>query len=355
MSIQGVKVEAPTFTGSELFKQSSPSIPTLIRPIVPKSGLWALCGSSDTGKSMILRQLVINLVKQNDFLGWDIESSHFKAIYVATEDDNISTSFLIKKQAGEISGLDNLRFHFENDNIPEYLDSQLTSEAADLVIIDCWADVYGQNLTDSALIRQTLNTYKAISNKHSVSICFLHHTGKRTQKLEPSKDNILSGQGFEAKMRLVIELRSDGKDDNIKHFCIVKGNYLGKDYKNASYVLKFDPAHFLFSNTGDRVPFDELVPQTEAEKKRKRVEPGEIADETHNIILQKIFKNSKKLKLGALKDLISNHYCREVNDGFGFGKDRITKYLTHLLDEGLVYKHGKDRSQDTYYDLNGDD
>jgi AAA domain len=343
-----------TFTGEDLFKLNANCIPTLIYPIVPKRGLWALVGSSDTGKSMILRQLVISVVKQRPFLGWDIVGKHWKAIYIATEDDNISTSHLLRKQALDVDGLQNLRFHFETENIPEYLEEQLTKEPADLIIADCWADLFGQNLNDSALIRQTLNIYRAIANKHNCSICFLHHTGKRTEKLEPSKNNILSGQGFEAKMRLVIELRTDTKDENTKHLCVVKGNYLGKEYKNSSYVLKFDPDNFLFTNSGERVAFDQLVAPTDVEKRRKRCEPGEIDISTHLIILAKVFKSNNKFKFSELNALISNHYCREVNDGFPFGTDRVTKYRTHLIEQGLIFEHGKDKSPNKFYSLSCD-
>jgi AAA domain len=353
--IKGIEIEPQTYTGAELFKLKTDSIPTLVDPLIPQTGVWSIVGSSDTGKSMLLRQLAISIGRGRDFLGFKINSIHQKVIYIASEDDSGSTSFILRKQAGEMAGLENIRFYFETENIPQYIEKQLISENADLVIIDCWSDVFGQNLIDSALIRQTLNVYRGIANKFNCSIGFLHHTGKRTEKLEPSKNNILSGQGFEAKMRLVIELRVDLNDENTKHLCVVKGNYLGKEYKNSSYVLSFDPNNFLFTNTGDRVPFDQLAALTELEKKRKRVEPGEIHNDTHLIVLAKVFKNNQQLKLAELNDLISNHYCREVNDGFPFGKDRISKYRTHLIDERLIFKHGKDRSPITYYSLTNDD
>jgi len=349
--LKGIEVEPQTYTGVDLFKLSSESIPTLIHPLVPQTGVWTIVGSSDTGKSMIFRQLAICIAKGQDFLGFKINSKYGKVIYIASEDDAVSTSYLIKKQGVEICGLENIRFYFETDSIIDYLGLQLTAEPADLIIIDCWSDVFGQNLNDSALIRQTLNLYRTIANKYNCSIGFLHHTGKRTEKLEPSKNNILSGQGFEAKMRLVIELRTDLKDEHIKHLCIVKGNYLGKEYKNSSYVLNFDPETFLFTNTGDRIAFDQLVAPTESEKKRKRIQPHEIHNDTHLIILSKVFRNNAELKLGELNPKLSNHYDQYVNDGFTFGKDRVAKFLSHLIEEGLVIKHGKDRSPNCYYSL----
>jgi hypothetical protein len=75
----------------------------------------------------------------------------------------------------------------------------------------------------------------------------------------PSKHNLLGSQAFEAKMRLVLELRSDVADKTVKHLCCVKGNYLSADYKTESIKLLF--SEFLtFRETGERVPFESLVP-----------------------------------------------------------------------------------------------
>ena len=38
---------------------------------------------------------------------------------------------------------------------------------------------------------------------------------------------LLEKRGFEGKMRLVMELRSDFLDETKRHLCIVKGIYLG--------------------------------------------------------------------------------------------------------------------------------
>jgi hypothetical protein len=75
----------------------------------------------------------------------------------------------------------------------------------------------------------------------------------------PSKHNLLGSQAFEAKMRLVMELRSDLADVTYKHLCCVKGNYLSADNKSESIKLRFTE-HLTFKETGERVPFENLVP-----------------------------------------------------------------------------------------------
>lgn len=362
LTINPLKLEQPTtnevqtFTGLELFNRSIDRIPMLIDRIIPKVGIWALVGSSDAGKSMCLRQMAISIATQHDFLEWNIFAEHRKAIFVSSEDDENSTSYLLKKQAPENSqNLENIRFYFDSENIPEILERELTSEPADLIIIDAWGDIFGQNLNDSALIRQTLNIYKRIADKHQCSIGFLHHTGKRTEKLAPSKNNILSGQGFEAKMRLVIELRSDNLDQNRKHFCIVKGNYLPKEYKDRSFVLNFNPETFSFTNTGERVIFEDLATITDNGKELKqKIKPDELSEDDHRKILTDVFKK-KELKLGELESRISTFYGKHFNTEIG---ERITKRILSLLttDLNLISDNGeKDRSPKKRYYLTTDD
>lgn len=341
--------EKETFTGAELYNLNSHSIPTLIDPIIPSTGIWSIVGSSDTGKSMLLRQLVLNLVKEKDFIGFNINSKYKKAIFISTEDDAISTSYLIRKQSTSSDNLINIRFHFDTDNIITYLHNELTANPADIIIIDAWSDVFGQNLNDTNLIRQTLNQYRSIANKFKCSIGILHHTGKRTEKLEPSKNNILSGQGFEAKMRLVMELRTDLTDENIKHLCIVKGNYLSKEYKQSSFVLEFDPTTFSFTNTGRRIPFDELAaPVEQTGKKKGNTAFYDIEEATHRELLRTVFKLHKKHKYAELWRSLGNHYAKKLNETFG--RDRSQFLLKYLLEENLIIKTGPDKA--SIYEIN---
>lgn len=110
-------------------------------------------------------------------------------------------------------------------------------------------------------LRSFINDYYNIAKKHNCLLIILHHTGKRTEELAPSKSNLIGSQGFESKMRLVIEMRRDWKDGNVRHLCIVKGNYLASEFKEKSYVLQFKDRTFV--NTGRRTPFSELVKPTD--------------------------------------------------------------------------------------------
>jgi hypothetical protein len=262
-------------TGESLLRADVKELPCLVNPFLQQTGLACLAGSSDTGKSSLLRQLAIAVATgEESVMGFELKVKHKAAIYVSTEDDELAVAMLLQKQAFHFppESLRKLRFIFDSEDLINKLDQMLTDQPADLVIVDCFADIYGADLKDSQRIRACLENYKRIAMKHKCLVLFLHHTSKRTEEGAPSKNNLLSGQGFEAKMRLVIELRRDPINPSQRHLCIVKGNYLPDHYKKESFVLQFDPEKFCFSNTGDRMPFESLCKQSADDTEKERYE-----------------------------------------------------------------------------------
>lgn len=82
----------------ELLSQEKTTIDTIVEPLLPSCGLAALIGSSDSGKSCLLRQLSASVVSGKDFLAWKTNPKRRKVLYVSTEDDREAVSFLVQKQ-----------------------------------------------------------------------------------------------------------------------------------------------------------------------------------------------------------------------------------------------------------------
>ncbi len=250
------------YSATELLNRNIKEIPCLLEPILPKVGVIGLAGSSDTGKSSLLRQLAISVcIGESEFLGFKLKAENKRAIYVSTEDDEFAISYLLNKSNGDkllspdkYSGL---TFVFDTHNLLERLDGLLSKQKTDLIVIDAFTDLYGKSMNDTNQVRTFLNEYSQLAQKYKCLIIFLHHTGKRTEDLIPSKHNLLGSQGFEAKMRLVIELRNDPIEPDKRHLCIVKANYLPHEYKTESFVLLFNE-HLQFTMTGERRLFEEL-------------------------------------------------------------------------------------------------
>jgi len=256
--------EKQFYTLTELLENPLTEIPFLIKPILQRSGLALMFGASDTGKSTFLRQLCISIAsKKSDFLGFEINAIHNAAVYVSTEDDGASIGCLTNKQIKEMNiapaELAAVRYVFDFDDLPTTLDEILTVTPADVVCVDALSDVITQNLNDAAKMREYMRPYNRVAKKHKCLILFLHHSGKRAEDYNtPSKHNAVGSESIQSKCRVALELRQDYGDATLRHLCIVKGNYIPADMKRDSYVLRFSN-NMVFSNTGERKPFDELI------------------------------------------------------------------------------------------------
>ena len=208
---------------SDLIKRGVQEIPMLFAPVFPRKGVALFAGSSDAGKSMLLRNMAISVATGRDFLGWQYKGIHRSCIFVATEDDEDATSYLLSKHektyGDAVDDLQNLRFMFNSENIVSELDNELSIEPADLVIVDAYSDVFdGKEQNNAAQTRAFVNKFKALAEKHQCLFLFLHHTGKRTEDLTPSKNNFVGSQSLEASVRLGIELRVDRTNPELRHF-----------------------------------------------------------------------------------------------------------------------------------------
>lgn len=251
-----------SFNALELYNLETLHIPRLLNPFLQKSGLASLVGTSDTGKSTFLRQLALSIVlKREKFLDFKLDSEHNKVIYVTTEDDYNSISFSLRKQINSfqeadkninLDDLKNLDFIFDSEDLLKTLSSKLDKSPVDLIVIDAFTDVFSKEINANTQVRTFLNSYSSLANKHNCLILFLHHIGKRTQaNRAPSKDNIIGSQGFEAKMRVVLELRPNQHKSNLIDLWVLKSNFLQSKHKDKSYVLSLNE-NMSFTNTGER-------------------------------------------------------------------------------------------------------
>lgn len=239
------------YTATELLNMKQDEIPFLWKPFLIQQGLGTLVGSSDVGKSSFLRQLAISIaLKKADFLGHELNVRYGRVIYFSTEDNQVSVNALLKKQIDKSinpNDLKGLCFIFNADNPLRIIEEQLKAEKTDLVIIDAYSDIFQGSTNDIGHVRRFLNDYEKLAYNYDCAIIFLHHTGKRTELGNASKNNIIGSQGFEAKMRVVMDLRKQESNPN-RFLQITKGNYLPESKKNRAMELLFnDKQEFEFT------------------------------------------------------------------------------------------------------------
>lgn len=300
-------------TGEALLNLGIDEIPTLFEGLIPQVGVWALVGAFDTCKSMLLRQMAMSNASGKALLGKACNSLLNRSIVVCSEDDEFAISFLLRKQnkSMELTSeqAQRMTFLFDTDDFIQKLDAEMIANPANLIIIDAFGDLFdGKDLNQNNQVRSFLNKFTVMANKYKCSIGFLHHTGKRTEDLAPSKNNAIGSQGFEAKMRLVIELRLDRTDSDLRHLCIVKGNYLPQSEKKASHVIRMDE-NFIFSATGDRVAFEDLALNPTGEpSKNKRIEAIELTNEAHLNFIKNAFKLGRTLSKRDITEKVAHQF-----------------------------------------------
>lgn len=249
------------FSALDLYNLKIENVPKLLEPYFQKVGLASLVGTSDSGKSTFLRQLCLSIVlRKETFIDGQLYPISNKAIYVSTEDDSNSVGFAIRKQiqylkseddALDLKLLNNLEFIFDTENLLERLKQSLEKEHRDLIVIDAFTDVFAKEINANTQVRQFLNEYDKLAKKYRCLILFLHHIGKNTQKVTPSKDSIIGSQAFEAKMRSVIELRPNKINPELKDLWVLKANFLDNSFKRTSVVLDLNES-LIFRNTGKK-------------------------------------------------------------------------------------------------------
>lgn len=260
--VKGKLNEKGYITARMLLEMPIYEMPYLWKPFFARTGLVGFVGSSDVGKSTFVRQLLLAVVAgESSFLGHSLNARYKRGIYVSTEDYVDDLSPILKQTQQELrlpaDVFEGLIYIFHSEDLLGRLRKLLSTQPCDVIIIDSLTDIFGgKQINDVGQIRAFLNEYSELANEFGTLIIFLHHTSKRAEEATPSKHNSVGSQGFEAKVRTLIEFRRDISNQSLRHFCVVKGNYIPDEAKDKSYVLKF--ANRVFYATGQRIDFSEL-------------------------------------------------------------------------------------------------
>lgn len=272
----------------------------LMQPIFPQKGTAVLAGKPDTGKSQFARQLCIQVaLGEKTFLDFELNPVHNRSIYVATEDNQEATTFLVSKQFKGLGkeAVENLRFIFadtmDQEEILKKLDEELKLCPADLVVVDSFGDIFkGGDSNNNMAMRNTVKLFDKIAKEHNCLILFVHHINKAAYRQAPGQEHIQGGAGLVQKVRLAIQLSE--ADGNKRYFTVVKGNYCPKEYKQNTLELSFSEETFLFTNTGIMIPTSELGTQPDNIKREEKLD--ELESLSTQIFEGKILSYSEFVK-----------------------------------------------------------
>ena len=268
VSLRREKIErtVPTYsvlencvTALELYDRNITEVPWLWENYIPRKELCCLAGPSDSCKSTLQRQLACALARRDkEFLGFALNPIHGKVLYVVSEDSENAVSMMVRRQnTSRAANLINVHYCFTAtpQNILNTLKMCFDKHSYDLVVIDVWMDFFLGNPNSVADIRTGLFPFAEFAKSRDASILMTHHINKAASSNEPHKNSLSGSQGFESRMRSVVDLRA--KDDKYQ-LTIVKGNYCPTDLKNRPWMLKLNPTTRILQATGKYGHFEGL-------------------------------------------------------------------------------------------------
>ena len=239
----------------------------LVDGLLPKTGLVVFYGAPDSGKSTALRQLCLSIIASKKWLGFKTNGTNLRAAFISTEDDKESLNVMLPKQVEKMKydkvHSHNVHFLFQAGDVLKELTTLLeTGHKFDLIVIDCFSDIFTLNNSQANQVRVFLSNFHDLARTYETLIIFNHHSKKETENKIPHKNNV-SGVGIVSKSRIAIEFRKDPLESHKRHLCVVKGNYLEDKMKENSFCLDFSSGfHFKFLKD-DGKPFESLVLEPE--------------------------------------------------------------------------------------------
>lgn len=305
-------------SAEEVVKKADDEITYMIKDILPMEGPAMLVGSSSTGKSRLANQIAMSVVSGKDCLGKPmIKVKDAHALIISTEDGIKASGTLMKKQNKALSlteeELSRIHYLFDSSDMLSKIEQYLMTyrDKTVMIVKDTFSDDFSGDIYKTNEVRTYIQNICNLlckypftddeGKEHTPMILFVHHTGKRTDELAPSKHNILGSQGLESKSRTVMELKINLSDESTRYLAIVKGNYLSPEQKSNALVLDFSE-DLVFENTGNVIAFDDINKDT----KRK----GEQAQRYHDIMeMRKARKTWKQ---------IAEHFCMSISGVVSF-------------------------------------
>jgi RecA-family ATPase len=262
------------YTLTELLSMKETKIPFLLEKLIPEKAITFLAGDSDTGKSLLYTQLATAIIEgKTEFLGLKLKAPLGKVLMLNSEDSPISISVRVKMQlSGKILSKEvsnKLSILANSQDAARKIEKILSKNPVDLVVIDAFADVFGEDINSSSAVRNFLNQFEALIQKYGCTVLIVHHIGKGKETLAANKSHMLGSVGTHGKARSVIMLSKPQSDSNFKSLKIVKNNYLGEDEKKQEILLEFDPKTLLHKTVSEESLTKETLKQLKQVSKPK--------------------------------------------------------------------------------------
>jgi RecA-family ATPase len=302
---------------AKIFEMESEPQRFLLENFIPSASLTMLCGPSDCGKTILARQIALEIAKGSaSVFGSSLNYESQKVIYVSTEDSfkdwRLKTEKYPLTDDEKLSSGKNLHIitEFEND-LPQMISDELKKESASLVVFDVFGDTFTGDLNSATAVRSFFKPYKALANKYGTSFLFIHHLSKRGELRERAdKQNVLGSMAIESSMRSVLELRRESSESENRVLRITKGNYVSDQIKKIPVYIKLQE-NFTYLRT-ESVDCHVIKLQSQVIIKERIYELHDMGHSTRTIAEMLEAEGLATLKKTRISEIIRNRPIEEM-------------------------------------------
>jgi archaellum biogenesis ATPase FlaH len=325
-------VEKYIFSLGEIMSMEIPKQRTLWGDLLPLSGLAAIVGPPDSGKSMFCRELVLRIATgESEFAGHMLQTKHRRAIYVSTEDGLDANMFCFHRQVSSLSVLpstlrenENLKVIFtdqiDSDTLLVQLTSMLTENPVDVIVLDSYSDLFtGKDSNSNSETRKFLRAFNRLANQFNCLVLFIHHINKSGYNDSPNQRHVQGASALGQKLRLIIELRPKEYGSNLRYLTVTKGNWISGVRKKTAIEYEFSEENFSFTATGNERPLSDFLSSKTEKQPKEEIDYSTVFE-----------TNEESLKYNDLCSRIqSRFHCavatakRIIRDYFVKGEDRL--------------------------------
>lgn len=319
-----------TISAAALQRKDMPPLHFAVEALIPQ-GLSLLCSQPKVGKSWMVLDLCLSIVRGEKFLGY--ATNKCNCLYLALEDsERRLKSRLSKLLAGEVAPEG---FNFAT--MSSTVDMDLYAELEDyiqchpttgLIVIDTLQRVRGiphGRETPYATDYREVGILKQFSDKHNIAILLVHHLRKMRDEGDPFAQ-ISGTNGIMGAADTTIVLVQDKRSDNTTTMHVV-----GRDVEASETVLTFDAETCRWKVVG-------AATDISAEQLRRQFERNPVV----RTIRALLTKNPNSTWVGTATDLLragEDVVRQPIADTPRALTAEIQRLSIQLFDHGIDYKY----------------
>lgn len=334
VAIQRRLKSLPKISCGDLLRINSKEEDYIIKDLIPSNSIVGIIGASDSGKSLLLLQFTICYILNKPYLNRKINGGK-KVLICSYEDGAISLKERILKLTQGLSErelevvFDRLTFIIYSENNIEDIQKHLNAHPeTGLVVIDPFSELMaGKDLNSAGEVREVMKQLYSICLDYSLTVAYVHHTGKASEKEgNYSKHNSSGSQAIEAKTRVLLQLKVENNYQRV--LAIVKGNDIpiSMKYPESKKILEFEKDGSLWFKTSDSKVLARTVRSNKTKVNWEEVYDG-APELKYNTIIQRLW-DLKQIPNSTAQKLIKAELFQHKSEKKGF-------YLNHFHDDNF--------------------